>query len=506
MRYLPLLALFLLACFREPEGAASSPLELHVSDLAGVDAVPAQAPRDVELSLSFIAPPDELEPALLHGRCEPVLVQRLSFSKPGAALAAQLVALQVERAPHALRVRPQQPLAPGRYTLVWPYGPEPRSFALTVSASPALGARWLESAPSEGASVPSNLARALMRFDGHVRGDLAAAVHLRQGADVPATVSLERCSAYGLPEGDCVWVAPGGPLAPGRHELMLDGTLETPGGAPIAAAQVSFEVRAEPDRLPPTLVVVRCASDERALGGTCIYSDDHSLVVRGGSSEPVLASLLLEGGLQRAMALSYAGDFTLALSPREAQGTATLRTSDLAGNVSELSLSFELQRGLAQLSIDEVRADPLGKEPAQEYVELLNFGTESVSLMGFSLSTDVFENGRAVASSAVLAPGERALLVGPDFDPRDLDDGVLPGAARVVPLSGALSLPNAGGKLWLRDARGRRVASALVREPLVEGQCTRHIGSDFRSGKPEAWELDARGGCSPGVESEDAEP
>jgi hypothetical protein len=483
-----LLLVLLAGCFREPDGAAT-PLELRLSDLAGVSAGNDEAPRDLELSLSFAGVPDDAEPLLMRGHVDASLLQRLSFARPNAALAAQLVMLDMERAPHALRGHASEPLSPGRYTLVWPYG-EPRAFPFSVSSSPALGARWIESAPGDGAShVPPNLAHLLVRFDGHVQGSLASALHL-EGFQV----RVERCGAYGLPEGDCAWLTPSAPLADGRHELSLDAGLFTPGGAAIPAQRASFEVSGAADRSEPQLMTAGCALDERALGGACVRADDRRLFVRGNTDEPCFVTLL--AGSQRAMTLSYAGEFALALAPRELQGVATLRLSDLAGNVRELSLSYELAP-MAQLTIDELRSDPLGAEPAQEYVELLNFGTETVSLMGYTLSTDASEKGRAIASSSTLAPGERALVVGPDFDPRDASDGALPSALKVLELSGALTLANAGGQVFLRDARGRRLSEARTIAPLVEGQCTHRVGAELRG---ETWELDAHGGCSPGAE------
>ncbi|HEX5658704.1 MAG TPA: lamin tail domain-containing protein [Polyangiales bacterium] len=482
-----LLLCLLVGCFREPDGA-STPVELRLSDLAGGFAASDEAPRDLELSLSFAGAPDDAEPLLMRGLVDASLLARLNFARPNAALASQLVMLEVERAPHALRSHPAEPLAPGRYTLVWPYG-EPRAFSFSVSDSPALGARWVESAPGDGGRVPPNLSHVLVRFDGHVQGALTSALHL-EGFQA----RVERCGAYGLPEGDCAWLTPDAPLREGRHELILDAGLFTPGGAPIPAQRASFEVAGAPDRDAPTLMTVACAIDERAVGGACVRSDDRQLVVHGRSDEPCFVTLL--AGNQRAMTLSYAGAFALALTPKDVQGVANLRLSDLAGNVRELSLSFELTP-LAEVTLDELRPDPLGAEPAQEYVELLNFGTETVALMGFTLSTDATEKGRTIATSSSLAPGERVLLVGPDFDARDANDGALPSGTKVVPLTGALGLANAGGELFLRDARGRRLSRARTIAPLVEGQCTRRVGDALRGA---AWELDARGGCTPGAD------
>ncbi|MET0283482.1 MAG: hypothetical protein ABW352_03405, partial [Polyangiales bacterium] len=420
------------------------------------------------------APVAELR--LLRGQLEDGLLAQLSFTRPNSALAAQLIELGADG---------QASLAPGRYTLVQPSSSH--GFSFSVSSSPALGARWVESAPADGARVPSNLARALVRFDGHVQGPLAVALHL-PGFDV----RVERCAWEGFPDGDCAWLTPNAPLLEGPHTLSLEAGLFTPGGAPIAPQRIEFEVGA-PDRAPPSLMTTRCARDERALEGACLRVDDARLFVHGRSDEVSFASLNV--GSRRATALSYAGEFALALEAPAAQGTATLTLTDLAGNERELALPFELI-ALAQVALEELRHDPLGSEPAQEYVELLNFGAEPVSLMGFTLSTDASSEGRAIVAGE-LATGERALVVGPAFDPRDTTDGVLPAGIKLVTTSAALSLANAGGSVFLRDAQGRRLASARSIAPLVQGQCAHRVGGLAREG---SWELDARGGCTPGSE------
>ncbi|HEY6878995.1 MAG TPA: lamin tail domain-containing protein [Polyangiales bacterium] len=478
----------LVGCFREPE-SVSAPLALRIDDLTGVEVGSVEAPRDLELSLSFTVVPEALEPVLMRGHIDDELVTQLSLARPSAALMEQLLALQIERAPHALRARPTQTLAPGRYSLLWPYGTVPRAYPFSVSPSPALGARLVESAPGVDAlNVPPNLARALLRFDGHVQGGLAAHVSL-----AGAQVSVERCSSMGFPEGDCVWLTPDVPLAPGTHELVIAEGLYTPGGAALAATRIRFQVAAQPDSTPPVLVPTRCAADEQAWSGACVRVDDRALTVRGASDEPVFATL--SDGARRVAALTYAGTFELTL--RTPAGSTTLRLQDWAGNLVELAVPYTLAHDLATVAIDEVRSDPRGKEPAQEYVELLNFGSESVSLRGYTLSTDAFEKGRTIAAPVVLAPGERVLAVGPDFDPRDTADGPLPSSVRLVPLSGALSVSNRGETLFLRDLHGRRVSAAHVRAPLIEGQCSRRTGEDLRAS--DAFELDPRGGCTPGT-------
>jgi hypothetical protein len=172
---------------------------------------------------------------------------------------------------------------------------------------------------------------------------------------------------------------------------------------------------------------------------------------------------------------------------------------DLAGNVYEQQLALEPLTELPQLYVDEVRSDPLGREPAQEYVELLNADERALSLRGFTLSTSALEAGRTVVDDMSLAPGERALLVGPEFDARSEADGALPGGIRLLHLDAALPLANGGARIVLRDARGRRLSSVALGAPIVEGQCSARRRADQDRRALSELSLDPDGGCTPGA-------
>jgi hypothetical protein len=201
------------------------------------------------------------------------------------------------------------------------------------------------------------------------------------------------------------------------------------------------------------------------------------VLVRGTLDEAALLSLssLDHVAVRSVSALSYASAFELALVVPSDTSHAVLRALDLAGNVAELPIVYAPAPELAAVTIDEVLADPRGKEPAQEWVELLNSALTPSSLMGFTLSTDPAERGRAITGAVVLAPEERALLVGPDFDARELADGALPAGVRLLALDGSLSIANGGATLYLRDALGRRVSTARLLAPMFEGQCSARL-------------------------------
>ncbi len=500
------------ACFRDPPAggdARAAPRELALCDPEGAAFEPGAAPRDLELRVGFGDDPPalaELSLLLVRGAFSTGLVSRMTAARLRSAAMERLVPLTFTRQGDQLSAHPEHALDPGaRYTLLWLAPEQPAAFPVAISPSPTLGARLVETWPGadEGAAPP-DLKRGLLRFDGHLAGDPLAHIGLRDAAAGALDVMLEvvRCSALGFPEGDCVWVTPKAPLAPGaRYELAVGAGLRTLTGAPIEPASSWFTLAEHEDREPPALPASACASDETPAGALCVRAEEARLTVRGAVGETAWLSITLEadGSIIERSALSYVSSFELADVPLAAATTATLRARDLAGNVREQMLAVAAAPDLPTVSIEEMRADPLGKEPAQEYVELLNYGAQPVSLMGFTVSKDAFEKGRALTGAASLAPGERALVVGPDFDERDPSDGVLPSGVKLVRLEGALGLANAGARLFLRDRAGRRTSAATALTALLEGQCSARGASDRRRGDPQAFELDPDGGCTPGA-------
>jgi len=541
-------------CFRdgapgvEVWAGAPPPWPLLVRDPGGAAYPASAAPRDLVLVLSAADTQSNTSYAdaqttlaahllLLRGQFDAALAARLKSARKSAAVSERTVALQLESVGRELRLSPLAALDPGAdYTLFWLAGEVSQAYPLSVSAAPALGARLVETWPSQEAVVAPNLQRALLRFDGDVADDLARHIVLRDLDSVaaepgpppqlpaasrapddlalPVSVRIApvRCAALGLPEGDCAWVQPEQALRPSvRYQLALDATLRTRTGALLAAQQVSFTTGPQADHQAPSFVGGRCARDEQPVAEVCLRAEPGLLLVHGALDEAALLTLSSadDATVHSVSALSYASAFELALATSSGASHAVLSARDLAGNAVERTLVYTPAAALAAVSIDEVLADPRGKEPAQEWVELLNSALTPSSLMGFTLSTDPAERGRAITGAAVLAPHERALLVGPDFDARDLADGTLPAGVRVLSLDGSLSIANASATLYLRDALGRRVSTAQVLAPLFAGQCSARpprpapgdaAGAARLDGRSDerVFALDPAGACSPG--------
>ncbi len=481
-------------------------LSLNVRDTHGgrwpLDAVPRAAHLELELD----APPDQLEKRmwLVTGSLDARLAEDLRTPPLRAVSRARVVETLVRHSGPRVMVSTVAPLIRGeRYTLVVLEAPEQLwSQELRVSESPASGARFVEGAPADQArGVPPNLASMLLRFDGYLKREVRVSLRA-DSRELEAKASVRRCSELGLPEGDCMTVRPTRPL-PAQTWLLLEvSELSDATGASIAPLSIRFETAGAEDTQAPGLVELTCALDERALDhGGCVLEQDRALLLRLAVEEPVLATLTTAHELRSA--LSFGRDVELALSDLEPDLLlpSSLSLTDVAGNTRTIALALATQPQLASLSIDEVRSDPLGPEPAQETIELLNFGGEPIQIMGFSVSDDAHEAGVRIRDPLSVLPGERVLVVGPEFDARDASDGILPPGVRLVRTDKALSLNNQGSALFLRDPQTRRLSAAPRMKPAQAGACVTRISTDPRTGALAGFAPDPSHSCTPGTET-----
>jgi hypothetical protein len=107
----------------------------------------------------------------------------------------------------------------------------------------------------------------------------------------------------------------------------------------------------------------------------------------------------------------------------------------------------------------EVLADPLGSEPAAEWVVVMNVGTSAGTLKDLQL----WDSGGGVPlPDVVLEPAGLGLIVRADFS---FQSDVVPHsecAAVVVPTLGENGLRNSGEEVSLRTAEGRMLSSIPV--------------------------------------------
>lgn len=378
---------------------------------------------------------------------------------------------------------------------------EPFVAALRASADPEAGARATDSWPPDGAaSVPPSIPELVVRFDGPVRGVREGLVLLEEdGGEVPAAARPAACEEHGWADGECAVLAPARPLAPSAmHRLVVREAVLDATGAPVGPWSARFTTAPDDDGEPPALLPLPCALDEVAIDAGCVLADDARVTLRVQASEPVRLVLSIAGRTLLSVAPRGSAALGAGGLPPDTALAAILRAEDLGGNVVEFPLALRTTEPLATLSIVEVRADPLGAEPRQEYVEILNYGSAPLDLEGVSIADRPDSMGDVLARGHRLAPGQRALLVADGFDPEDPADVPVPPGVPLVRIGASLAtggLTNAGEALFLRDAALRRLSAspALSAGP---GACIVRVGADPRRGAPEDF---STGPCTPGL-------
>ncbi len=497
-----------------PDAAAAIAMHVDARDASGatwdLDALPRRARLEVRGAWS---PPERGAIFLFAGPPDAALLADLERPPVLVASLARAVPVDVETTPSGTRLVPRAPLALGAPLAVgvasWavdsvgePFG-TPALVPVRVAAADA-GAIVVETWPADGTyGVPSSIPYLAVRFDDAVAGIGAIEVGAEDGAGLAVSAELAPCDALRLAPGTCVRIVPDAPL-PASTALALHvgpGVLDRT-GAPVGPFIARFRTGAAGDVLPPLAPEpLPCALDETPAEGACVIGFDEHVLVRARFSGPALTSLT--SGAETTHAAAPRGDVAFVVggfSPGEVRD-AELTVVGLDGSVASFVWSLSTEADLAPVFITEVRSDPAGPEPDQEYVEVHNASDAPIDLAGFRITDDASKPGDAIAGPAILPARGYALLVGVGFDPIGGDDDPVPPGIPLVRLDASIAgggLTNEGEPLFLRDADGRRVSAAPALPAPAAGACIVRAIPDGRSGAPSAFAANATGGCGPG--------
>jgi hypothetical protein len=476
---------------------------------------------EVHVPLSNAAPDVALDlrdgVLLVRGELDADLASDLAATPLRATTRARLVPAKVGVREGVVTIAPIDPQPPGEALLLvlapWIRGPngrpvlsEARVHALRVSRHPADGAAAAETWPADGTpAVPMGLAFAAVRFDGVVYGGRDG-VFLAgpDGAPLGAAVTEPPCETLGWSPGHCIVLTPWRPLAPGaEHALVVGDGLRDGTGAVLPRRRTTFWTGTSLQPAAPRPSALPCAVDETETPLGCALVDDDRVVLRIRLSEPALVWLRAGESLRRAVAPRGEAELMVTGLGPDREVELRLTATDLAGLPHLHTAAVHTTPPLPRVSIVEVRADPRGPEPRQEYVELLNYGDVDIDLTGFSLSDRADAVGDVFAAPATVRPGARVLVVADAFDPSSSLDDPVPAGVPLIRIGHSLGsggLANGGEALFLRDREGRRVSAAPALRPAREGACIVRIGDDPRTGEAGAFGHEAAGGCTPGAQ------
>ncbi len=501
-------------------------VETPTGDLDGVGRVPS-------VTLRFDRPvawPDEGAALLVTGHPSDALRSDAADGALSASNAARRVSVRLSRDPRdaaVIRVDSLSALLPDTpatllvTTLIHSDegvafndadgGRRARSIPLTVAPARRCGAlaRVEPVSPGDG---PANTARIFVRFDRPVRlpREVAPLTLSPDGAPpVAARASLD-CA-----DGDtarCAWIDPVAPLVTDTVYRVGFGPLVASNGASVEAELDTFATGPRRDAprvgFGPSPV---CGADEAADGDFCVRVAAGAIEVRASTTGPAIVrvSVVAPGAVAR-VALGASGTahrLAVATPLEDADYAITAECLGLDGRAHE-ARSLAAVRSAPRrprVRISEVLARPRSTS-GQEFIELVNDGTEPANLGGYGLSQG--SSRSVLPEGAVIPPGRRAIIVGASFDPRGVpsqgDPPVAPGAT-VIALRGALAgrgLRDTGADVALTDPEGRILSqmpgSAPSRAPRAGVSIVR-AETALDDLDPAAWTYDATDGSTPGA-------
>ncbi|HVY45424.1 MAG TPA: lamin tail domain-containing protein [Minicystis sp.] len=423
------------------DGGPAAAFALAVEPAAPLDATPPV------LWLRLDDPPlgtEATRVVVATGVLSPTHLRELATYTVSEALSERLVpTVAWAAADGAIYVAPTEALAPGgMYTVALEDLRLMTTFQVTTTPPPVLPRIW---PPVElGASVDFGVWCGASAIAG-AHGEAARLEPLGiAGLLAPGVDGVDRrCVSFRAPGATAFDAGAPASVAPPA----------VPGAAPVALLDPRpFAVEAPPAPAKP----LDCEAGERRFGPACVRVLDDRLVGRAPDA-PVLFAVHGEG-IDSVFSTNPGDPFVLTPLPASTEVHLAVSAIDTAGHVARTSFHATTGAPRPHVVVSEVLAHPVGPEPAEEWVEIVNGGLAPADLTGYLL---LDPNGATALPAATLAPGQYALIVGEDYSDDDgFDAPAAPGTLLLhVPRVGKDGLSNDGEPLVLRDGSGATVST-----------------------------------------------
>ncbi|NMC68474.1 MAG: lamin tail domain-containing protein [Myxococcales bacterium] len=283
------------------------------------------------------------------------------------------------------------------------------------------------------------------------------------------------------------------------------GGREAGGAGGGDAAGGTFEETEEaPPPGPPALAAVRCSAPEITAGAVCVVLGARSATVRWRTDRAAFgrAECRQPSATVRVETPSATTDPRVVLASLEpaVRHECVVAAATEDGETPLAAFALETHGTGPWVALTEVLANPVGVEPAQEFVELANLGAEPADLSGWSLSDE--SGGAVLPPGTALDPGEVALLVADAYDPDAPGEHAAALDARIVRLGrslGVQGLRNSGEAVFLLDPSGAVVSSYPNRlGAFADGVSVVRLPPQAPEADEGAWTTCGPGGPTPG--------
>lgn len=268
-----------------------------------------------------------------------------------------------------------------------------------------------------------------------------------------------------------------------------------------------LELLRDPDDTdPPEILMPVCAPYETPSDPVCLTQGPAVAAVRLITDEPTRLTVVAHGG---DAAQPLQGGFRtvhvvlVRNLPTDEDSTLLLHLDDPNDNRTEFTASIRGGEG-ETVVITEVLADPLGPEPAQEFVEIFNYGLQAVDLSNWMIDDEADCNGDLIAEGTWLHPGQAAILVSDKYNPENPVDVSPPPGTLIIDIGasiGTSGLKNSVSEsIELYDATGALVSQ--FNQPHLkpkEGISLMKVLAELPEIVPDTWQYNADNTSTPGL-------
>lgn len=262
---------------------------------------------------------------------------------------------------------------------------------------------------------------------------------------------------------------------------------------PVVAAGRSFDPAPLQSKPVAAVLPVTCEGEWQQLGPGCIRVLDDRITIAAPPSPSLwllaVGELRFHGVVQGAFAVR-------GFAPGQQE---TLQFATLLSDGQRYQGRTTLTMAAAQphVVINELLANPLGTEPAQEWLELYNDGASVVALEGWTVGDGT---GQSLLPAVELSPGEYLIVTSEQYGAAG-DDVEFAEGAKVarVPTLGSNGFSNAGEEVRLLSRTGQLQSRFAARSASSAGVSIARVTPEAPDDDLDSFAPHGEPGASPGT-------
>jgi hypothetical protein len=250
----------------------------------------------------------------------------------------------------------------------------------------------------------------------------------------------------------------------------------------------------EPDimDLEPPEIFPHCEWGELSPEGVCLTYKPYIILIHFSTDEPALVKWKQNRQIE---AVTIGEDWAMShmimfMVKTPGQYPLDLIISDINNNSTELTLNLNFKDGYTVV-ITEVLADAIGPEPAEEFVEIANYGYETIDMSGWMIDDNEDANGNIIEEETQILPGQILVVASDNYS----GEGEVLRIGKYIGTNGLKNSESESVELY--DAERNIISQFKHHEKPKEGHSFQRLFAEMPDEVPDIWS--APEGMNPGA-------